>query len=92
MFANLKLQIWKSGLRQNRLAQVVGIDETLLSRILNGFRQPEAEVRKRIATILQADETWLFVPTKSAAEEGRRNAEGTPERSRRPTQGLRSKP
>jgi transcriptional regulator with XRE-family HTH domain len=92
MFANLKLQIWKAGLRQNRLAQMVGIDETLLSRILNGFRQPDAKIRTQIATILQADETWLFAPTNSPAPEGRRNAEGPAERRSRPTQGLPSKP
>lgn len=60
MYPNLKLQLWKSGLRQNRLAQLVGIDETLLSRIVNGFREPAPQVRKRIADVLKSDESWLF--------------------------------
>lgn len=60
MYANLKLQIWKSGMRQNRLAQMVGIHESMLSRIVNGFREPDAETRRRIATALASDESWLF--------------------------------
>jgi len=60
MYPNLKLQLWRSGIRQNRLAQIVGIHETLLSRIVNGFRVPDAEVRARIAAVLKSDEAWLF--------------------------------
>ena len=41
MYYNLKLQLWKSGIRQNRLAQLIGIDETQLSRMVNGFREPD---------------------------------------------------
>jgi hypothetical protein len=29
MHPNLKLQLWKCGIRQNRLAQLMGIHETL---------------------------------------------------------------
>jgi transcriptional regulator with XRE-family HTH domain len=68
MYPNLKMQIWRSGIRQNRLAQMVGIHETLLSRILNGFRQPDAEVRAKIAAALKSDEAWLF-----AVEDGAGN-------------------
>ena len=60
MYANLKLQIWRSGMRQNRLAQLLGIHETLLSKIVNGFRQPDPQIRVRIAAILKRDENWLF--------------------------------
>ena len=60
IYPNLKLQLWKSGIRQNRLAQMAGIHETLLSKIVNGFREPDAAVRMRIAEILQSDEAWLF--------------------------------
>ena len=60
MYPNLKLQIWRLGIHQNRLAQMLGIDETALSRIVNGFREPGVEVRARIAEILQTDEGWLF--------------------------------
>ena len=49
MYPNLKLQLWKSGLRQNRLAKMLGMDETALSRIVNGFRDPSMEVWINIA-------------------------------------------
>jgi transcriptional regulator with XRE-family HTH domain len=61
MYPNLKLELWKSGIRQNRLAKVVGIHETLLSKIVNGFREPDAKVRNRIAAVLKSDEDWLFL-------------------------------
>jgi transcriptional regulator with XRE-family HTH domain len=48
------------GLRQNRLAQMLGVDETTLSRIVNGYREPTKQMRGRIAAILQSDEEWLF--------------------------------
>lgn len=60
MYANLKLQLWRSGLRQNQLAKMLGIDETILSKIVNGFRQPSPETRVKIAALLNSDETWLF--------------------------------
>lgn len=60
MYPNLKLQLWKSGIRQNRLAHMLGMDETALSKIINGYREPGAELRRFIATILQGDEDWLF--------------------------------
>jgi transcriptional regulator with XRE-family HTH domain len=65
MYPNLKLQIWRLGVRQNRLAQMIGIDESLLSRIVNGFRQPDAECRVRIAEALHMDEEWLFASNDS---------------------------
>jgi|GraSoi2013_115cm_1033766.scaffolds.fasta_scaffold337573_2 transcriptional regulator with XRE-family HTH domain len=67
MYPNLKLHLWKSGMRQNRLAQLVGIHETLLSKIVNGYRTPDAEMRARIAAVLQSDEFWLFAPGDAAA-------------------------
>jgi transcriptional regulator with XRE-family HTH domain len=60
MYANLKLQIWRTGIRQNRLAKLLGMDEALLSRIVNGYREPNAEVRAQIAALLHSDEAWLF--------------------------------
>lgn len=60
MYPNLKLELWRAGMRQNRLAQMIGIHESLLSKILNGFREPDPRVRGRIARVLQRDETWLF--------------------------------
>ncbi len=60
MYANLKLQLWRTGLRQNQLAKLLGIDETILSKIVNGFRQPTPETRGKIAALLHSDEQWLF--------------------------------
>ena len=60
MYPNLKLQLWTSGIRQNKLAKMLDIDETILSRIVNGFREPSPEIRTRIASLLQSDAEWLF--------------------------------
>jgi transcriptional regulator with XRE-family HTH domain len=67
MYLNLKVAIWQTGLRQNRLAQTLNMDEALLSRIINGFREPTAEQRSRIAQVLQKDEHWLFAREQSVA-------------------------
>jgi len=47
-------------LRQNRLAKMLDLDETILSKIVNGFREPSAELQNRIAEALQCDSAWLF--------------------------------
>jgi transcriptional regulator with XRE-family HTH domain len=60
MYPNLRLQLWKRRIRQNQLAKMLEIDETILSRIMNGFRQPGPEMRKQIALLLESDEVWLF--------------------------------
>jgi transcriptional regulator with XRE-family HTH domain len=60
MYPNLKIQMWKTGIRQNRLAQMLSLDETTLSRVVNGFRKPTDEMRERIAGLLQCDQEWLF--------------------------------
>lgn len=60
IYPNLKLRIYTSGIRQNRLAKMLGIDEAHLSRIINGFRRPSGGIREQLATILQSDPEWLF--------------------------------
>jgi len=60
MYPNLKLQLWKVGIRQNRLAKMLEIDETVLSKIVNGFREPNEELRRKIAAMLECDSVWLF--------------------------------
>ncbi len=60
IYPNLKLRIYTTGIRQNRLARMLGIDEAHLSRIINGFRQPSVDIRTQIAGILQSDPEWLF--------------------------------
>jgi transcriptional regulator with XRE-family HTH domain len=60
MYPNLKLQIFKSGIHQNRLARQLGLTDTVLSKIIHGYRQPTAEQRKLLAEYLSVDEEWLF--------------------------------
>jgi hypothetical protein len=36
------------------------MDETALSKIVNGFREPSGELRERVAAVLESDEQWLF--------------------------------
>lgn len=60
MYPNLKLQMWRSGIRQNRLARMLNLDETILSRIVNGFRKPCPEMKAKIAEALNTDQDWLF--------------------------------
>lgn len=77
MYLNLKVSIWQSGIRQNRLAQAVQIDEALLSKIINGFREPTPAQRARIAEFLQRDEEWLFARDNSLKPAG--STSGNPE-------------
>ena len=60
MFPNLKLKIFLSGNHQNQLAKAVGIDETVLSKIIHGYRAPSQSQRRLLASHLEADEAWLF--------------------------------
>ena len=60
MYPNLKLQIFKSGIHQNRLARQLGLTDTVLSKIIHGYRQPTTEQRKLLAEYLSVDEAWLF--------------------------------
>jgi transcriptional regulator with XRE-family HTH domain len=80
MYPNLKLQLWRSGIRQNRLAQLLGIHESQLSKIVNGFRKPDPQVRIRIATVLQMDEAWLFAQADAAPDPGIWRQEPSPEK------------
>jgi len=74
MYLNLKLQLFKTGMRQNRLAQQLGVDESILSKIVNGFREPSQEMRARIATLLQSDEEWLFERAEATGAPTKRGA------------------
>ena len=60
MFTNLKLLLWQSRIHQNKIAQELQVDEAVLSRIINGYREPTPEQRRKIAQHLGADEVWLF--------------------------------
>lgn len=60
MFTNLKMLLWRSRIHQNKMAQETQMDEAVLSRIINGYRQPTLEQRRKIAQYLAAEEVWLF--------------------------------
>ena len=60
MYPNLKLQIFKSGIHQNHLARELGLTDTVLSKIIHGYRQPTGQQRKLLSEFLKADEGWLF--------------------------------
>ena len=60
MYPNLKLQIFKAGIRQNQIAKDLKFCESQLSKIIHGYREPSAGERKMLAGYLNVDETWLF--------------------------------
>jgi transcriptional regulator with XRE-family HTH domain len=63
IYPNLKLRVYTTGMRQNRLAKLVGIDEAYLSRIINGVRVPGKQMQQQIAQVLGCDADWLFQQT-----------------------------
>jgi transcriptional regulator with XRE-family HTH domain len=63
IYPNLKLRVYTTGMRQNRLARLVGIDEAYLSRIINGVRVPGKQMQEQIAQVLGCDADWLFQGT-----------------------------
>ena len=78
MYPNLKLQLWKTGFRQNRLAQLLAIDETMLSRIVNGFREPSSELKSAIASVLACEAGWLFERHENGKYDGTEIRHGGP--------------
>jgi ribosome-binding protein aMBF1 (putative translation factor) len=70
MFPNLKLQIFRRGSHQNQLAKAVGIDETVLSKIIHGCRDPNPMQRKILASYLEVEEAWLFERFESPVARG----------------------
>jgi transcriptional regulator with XRE-family HTH domain len=60
MYPNLKLQIFKLGIRQNQIAKELKFCESQLSKIINGYREPSEGERKLLAEFLNVEEDWLF--------------------------------
>jgi transcriptional regulator with XRE-family HTH domain len=54
------MEIWLSGIRQNRLARELRVDETVLSKIINGYREPSTELRALLSQYFNKSENWLF--------------------------------
>jgi transcriptional regulator with XRE-family HTH domain len=65
IYPNLKLRMYTTGMRQNRLAKLLGINEAYLSRIINGVRVPRQLMRVEIAKALGSDVEWLFEQTRA---------------------------
>jgi transcriptional regulator with XRE-family HTH domain len=60
MYPNIKIQIFRKGIHQNQLARILGMDETLLSKIIRGYREPSETQRRQLADYLEVSEQWLF--------------------------------
>jgi transcriptional regulator with XRE-family HTH domain len=60
MYPNLKLQIFKLGIRQNQIARDLKFCESQLSKIIHGYREPSEGERRLLAGYLKVDESWLF--------------------------------
>jgi len=60
MYPNLKLQLFRSAVRQNFLARELGMDESILSKIIHGYREPSPEQRQKLSGYLGVEEEWLF--------------------------------
>ncbi len=56
-------------MRQNRLAKILGIPETVLRRIVYRFPPPTETTRLRIAALLHSDAEWLFASSETDGEE-----------------------
>ena len=62
-------------MRQNRLARMLNLDETVLSRIVNGFREPCPDIKAKLAAVLNKDQDWLFeeiIPEASSSRQPQR--------------------
>jgi transcriptional regulator with XRE-family HTH domain len=67
MYPNLKLQLFRSAVRQNFLARELGIDESILSKIIHGYREPSPEQREKLSGYLGVEEAWLFEKYENAS-------------------------
>jgi len=48
------------GFHQNDIAKALGINESVLSKIIHGYREPSKTQRMQLARYLNAEESWLF--------------------------------
>lgn len=56
------------GYSQKKLADLIGVTETTMSRYINGTRQPKVEVLANMATVLQIDVNDLLGISQSKSE------------------------
>ncbi len=78
MYPNLKLQLFRSAVRQNFLARELGIDESILSKIIHGYREPSPEQRQRLSGYLGVEESWLFEKYENASPARAAGNQGSP--------------
>jgi transcriptional regulator with XRE-family HTH domain len=79
MYPNLKLQLFRSSVRQNFLARAVGIDESVLSKIIHGYREPSKGQRQLLANYLGVEESWLFEKFEVASRTRSAGNHGSPQ-------------
>jgi hypothetical protein len=60
LYPNLKLEIFKRGIRQSHMARELGLNEANLSKIIHGYREPSTVVKQLLAGFLGVDMEWLF--------------------------------
>lgn len=57
---NLKVALHKEGLAQHVAARAIGVNETRLSRIVNGRLVPSVQEKRALARLLKTSEQTLF--------------------------------
>ena len=53
-------ELLKCNMSQRELSNIIGVDESIVSRIINGDRNPKAEVLANIATALHTTSDYLL--------------------------------
>ena len=66
MYPNLKLRMFKLGVRQNHVAKELGMDDPTLSKIIHGYKVPSDREKQLLADYLSSNEEWLFEKYDSA--------------------------
>jgi transcriptional regulator with XRE-family HTH domain len=89
MYPNLKLQVFRKGIHQYQLARALSLDQTVLSKIIRGYREPSEAQRKLLANYLQVSETWLFEEYQNDGNAGNTKAALTENAQPEPTDGTR---
>jgi len=79
MFPNLKLQIFRRAVRQNYLARELGMDDSILSKIIHGYREPSKEQRQSLAHYLEVEESWLFEKYETSSTGRASNGSSSPQ-------------
>ena len=72
MDTRILLAIRERGIRQRDLARIIGISETIISRIVNGIYNPDEILKSRIAKALKRKPEELFGAHYPEQQEGAR--------------------